>query len=144
MYDPDFVKKIGRATVLTCQGEVRLSRRRLSFSSEPQNFVVSSEQVRCRRVRRFTRLLLRIQIHPGFVCLERFVELCDPDGFSSPSRGRPGGGWGSKDVALPHPHPSPPLEGEGIQRSRDLQQKIPSFATSSAPHFLATRVKRAH
>src|SRR5690242_2397343 len=38
--------------------------------------------------------------------------------------------WGSHDVALPHPHPGPPLEGEGIQRSRDHGSPPPSRGRS--------------
>src|SRR5690242_20365122 len=42
------------------------------------------------------------------------MELCHPDGFSSPFRGRSAGVWGSQDVAFPHPHPRAPLEGKGM------------------------------
>jgi carbonic anhydrase len=45
------------------------------------------------------------------------------EGTPPPSRGRLGGGWGwhERDANglqhLPHPHPNPPLEGEGIWRA---------------------------
>ena len=45
-----------------------------------------------------------------------YYNLCSLCRWFAPplSRGRPGGGWGYLIPERPHPHPCPPLEGEGV------------------------------
>src|SRR5690242_9675085 len=42
------------------------------------------------------RVCLILGIHPGFAWVERFVELCDRDDFSSPFKGEVGRGMGTR------------------------------------------------
>src|SRR5689334_15853266 len=67
---------------------------------------------------RFQGESLHILVHPGFVCVERFVELCRPDRFSSPFKGEVGRGMGHQksevrgqrsEVTSQKSHPIPTL-----------------------------------